>query len=162
MPPINIQRLARPLSIDWGHLLTVMAMGAWALWYLQDLRAASLDLENTLLVEPLIIAFLVMLLAVLPQCVRCSELPKDLQPERLTRSSFLKIFGLMLAFAAFVWGLFAVGFDISVFVFCSISLLITGERRWWIVLLFSALTTVLIIKGYQLLVPFQMPNVFLK
>lgn len=158
----NNQRLARALSIDWGHLLTVMAMGAWALWYLQDLRAASLDLENTLLVQPLIIAFVVMLLAVLPQCVHKKDLPEELQPETLTRASFLKIFGLMSSFAACVWGMFNIGFDVSVFLFCAISLLITGERRWWIVLLFAALTTVLIIKGYQLLVPFQMPNIFLK
>lgn len=162
MPINKIQRLARPLSIDWGHLLTVMAMGAWALWYLQDLRAASLDLENTLLVQPLIIAFIIMLLAVLPQCVRSADLPNDLQPEPLTRASFMKIFGLMSSFGACIWGMFAVGFDVSVFLFCVVSLLITGERRWWILLLFAALTTVLVIKGYQLLVPFQMPNIFLK
>lgn len=162
MPSIKSQRLARPLSIDWGHLLSVMAMGAWALWYLQDLRSASLDLENTLLVQPLIIVFVVMLLAVLPQCVRKAELPENLKPETLSSTSFLKILSLMLAFAAMVGGMFSVGFDVSVFTFCCISLLITGERRWWIIVPFAALTAVLIIKGYQLLVPFQMPNVFLK
>lgn len=155
-------RPATRLSVDWGHLLTVMGMGAWALWYLQDLRAASLDIENTLMVQPVIIAFLIMLLAVLPQCVRKEALPEGLKPEKLGRSEFLKILALMLSFAAMVWGMFSIGFDVSVATFCAIALLIGGERRWWVVLLFSLITTVLIIKGYQLLVPFQMPNIFLK
>lgn len=149
-------------SIDWGHLLLVMTMGAWAVWYLHDLRSTSLDLENTLLVQPLIIALLLMLLAALTQCVRKNALPQELKPEVLSRSSLLKILALMLAFAAMVAGMFTLGFDVSVFGFCAISLLITGERRWWVVLLFSTLMAVLIVKGYQLLVPFDMPNLILK
>jgi putative tricarboxylic transport membrane protein len=148
--------------IDWGHLLTVMAMAAWTLWYLVDLRSVSLDLENTLMVQPLSIALLVMLAAVIPQCIRRTELPKELRPEPLERKQFLKVLGLMLAFAALVGGMFTIGFDISVFSFCVIALLLGGERRWWVIVLFSALAAVVMIKGYQLLVPFQMPNVLLK
>lgn len=59
----------KTLSVDWGHLLTVMALAAWGLWYLADLRAVSLSLENTLLVQPLIFIFVLLLLAVVPQCL---------------------------------------------------------------------------------------------
>lgn len=155
------QRVKKSLSVDWGHLLTVMAMGAWALWYLADLRKVSLSLENTLLVQPLIFVFVLMLLAVVPQCLRKKDLPADLHPEALDRISFLKILGLMLAFALCIWGMFAVAFDISVLLFIVITLWICGERRWWVMLLFSSLATVILIKGYQLLVPFQMPNILL-
>jgi len=151
----------KTLSVDWGHLFTVMAMCAWALWYLADLRKVSLSLENTLLVQPLIFLFVLMLLAVLPQCLRKKNLPKDLHPEELDRNSFLKIIALMVAFALCIWGMFAVGFDMSVFLFCIVALWICGERRWWVILLFSSLATVILIKGYQLLVPFQMPNILL-
>ncbi len=162
MSETDTQRRASRISVDWGHLLTVMGMGAWALWYLQDLRAASLDIENTLLVQPLIIIFLLMLLAVLPQCFRKEVLPENLKPEKLSRQGFMKILGLMVSFAVMVPAMFEIGFDISVFTFCAVALLIGGERRWWVVLLFSAITAVVIIKGYQLLVPFQMPNILLK
>ncbi len=162
MTSIPVRRLARPLSIDWGHLLTVMAMAAWVLWYLADVRAASLDIENTLLVQPLCIVVLVMLLAVLPQCVRKADLPDALKPEPLDRSSFLKILGLMLSFGAFVWVMFNVAFDLAVFSFCLVALAICGERRWWFMLIFGALAAVILVKGYQLLVPFQMPNVVLR
>jgi len=151
----------KTLSVDWGHLFAVMAMGAWALWYLADLRKASLSLENTLLVQPLIIIFVILLLAVIPQCLRKESLPEELHPEALDRTSFLKILFLMIAFAGCIWGMFAIGFDISVFLFCVIALVISGERRWWVLLVFSALATVILVKGYQLLVPFTMPNVLL-
>ena len=162
MTSIPVRRLARPLSIDWGHLLTVMAMAAWVLWYLADVRATSLDIENTLLVQPLCIVLLIMLLAVLPQCVRKTELPEGLQPDLLDPTSFLKILALMLSFGAFVWGMFNVGFDLAVFVFSLIALAICGERRWWFMVIFAALAAVILVKGYQLLVPFQMPNVLLR
>lgn len=157
-----VQKPATRLSVDWGHLLTVMAMGAWALWYLVDLRKASLDIENTLLVQPLIIVFLAMLLAAVSQCLRKDAMPEALQPEQLDRVSFLKILGLMAAFAAMVWCMFAVGFDLGVFAFCAVTMMICGERRWWLIAVFSALSAVLLVKGYQLLVPFAMPNLLLK
>lgn len=151
----------KTLSVDWGHLLTVMALAAWGLWYLADLRAVSLSLENTLLVQPLIFIFVLLLLAVVPQCLRKEDLPADLHPEVLDRVSFLKILVLMTSFALCIWGMFTFGFDISVFLFCLVALVICGERRWWVVLLFSSLATVILIKGYQFLVPFQMPNIIL-
>lgn len=161
MPSSAPHRIKKTLSVDWGHLFTVMAMGAWALWYLADLREASLSLENTLLVQPLIFVFVLMLLAVVPQCLHKKELPAELHPEELDRLSFLKIAGLMVIFALCVWGMFAVSFDISVFLFIFVALWICGERRWWVMMLFSSLATVILIKGYQLLVPFQMPNILL-
>lgn len=154
-------RAKKKLSVDWGHLLTVMALGAWALWYLADLRSVSLRLENTLLVQPLVFILLLMLLAVVPQCLRKEDLPADLHPEVLDRASFLKILALMVSFALCIWGMFTFGFDISVFLFCLVALAICGERRWWVILLFSSLATVILVKGYQLLVPFQMPNIIL-
>lgn len=154
-------RAKKKLSVDWGHLLTVMALGAWALWYLADLRSVSLRLENTLLVQPLVFILLLMLLAVVPQCLRKEDLPADLHPEVLDRVSFLKILALMASFALCIWGMFTFGFDISVFLFCLVALAICGERRWWVILLFSSLATVILVKGYQLLVPFQMPNIIL-
>lgn len=151
----------KTLSVDWGHLLTVMALAAWGLWYLADLRAVSLSLENTLLVQPLIFIFVLLLLAVVPQCLHKKDLPADLQPDVLDRNSFLKILVLMTSFALCIWGMFTFGFDISVFLFCLVALAICGERRWWVILLFSSLATVILVKGYQLLVPFQMPNIIL-
>jgi hypothetical protein len=151
----------RRFSVDWGHLLTVLAIAAWTLWYLADLRSVSLHPENTLLVQPLSIILLIMLAAVIPQCIRAHKLPEELQPEPLDKAGFLRILAIMSAFVGLVWCMFAFGFDLGVFLFCIVGLFICGERRWWVMLLFSVLTTIVMIKGYQLLVPFQMPNVLL-
>ncbi|MFZ9893630.1 MAG: tripartite tricarboxylate transporter TctB family protein [Burkholderiaceae bacterium] len=152
---------SRRITIDWGHLLTVLAIAAWALWYLADVRSVSLSPENILLVQPLTIIFLLMLAAVLPQCFRAEKLPDELKPEPLDARSFARILAIMVAFIGLVWCMFAVGFDIAVFLFCFVGLAICGERRWWAMLVFAALCSVVMVKGYQLLAPFPMPTLIL-
>jgi len=152
---------ARRVRVDWGHLLTVLAIAAWTMWYLADLRSVSLHPENTLLVQPLCILMLILLAAVIPQCIRADKLPDELQPEQLDRVGFGKILAIMLAFVGLVWSMFTIGFDLGVFLFCMVGLFICGERRWWVMPVFAGLTTVIMVKGYQLLVPFQMPNLIL-
>jgi hypothetical protein len=151
----------RRISIDWGHLTTILAITAWTLWYLADLRSVSLSPENTLLVQPLSIIFLIMLAAVIPQCFHSEKLPEELKPETLDAQSFGKIIAMMAAFVAMVWCMFAVGFDVAVFLFCLIGPTICGERRWGVMLVFAALCSVVMVKGYQLLAPFPMPNLIL-
>jgi hypothetical protein len=67
----------------------------------------------------------------------------------------------MVAYVLFVAAMFVVGFDFAVCIFSAVALYISGERRAWVMLVFSVLSTVLIIKGYQLLVPYPMPMVLL-
>jgi hypothetical protein len=157
MPVISSRRI----TVDWGHLLMILAIAAWTLWYLVDLRSVSLDPENTLLVQPLSIILLLMLAAVLPQCFRTEKLPAELKPEILDVPSALRILAIMVAFVGLVWCMFAVGFDVAVFLFCLIGLAICGERRWWAMLIFALLCSVVMVKGYQLLAPFPMPNLIL-
>jgi hypothetical protein len=50
-----------------------------------------------------------------------------------------------------------VGFDVATFLFTAIGVYICGERRLWVIALFSAILTLVIIYGYQSLVPFPFP-----
>jgi magnesium-transporting ATPase (P-type) len=156
-----VMKVSRRLSIDWGHLLTVLSIAAWVLWYLADLRSVSLDLENTLLVQPVGILLLVLIIAVLPQCFHSEELPESLKPEVMDAHSIGKVLLLMLAFVGLVCCMFWIGFDIAVLLFCALGLAICGERRWWVMLVFSTLCSVIMVKGYQILAPFPMPNLIL-
>lgn len=161
MPNKRKEQRAPALKVDWGHLATVIGIGAWVLWYLFDARSVSLDQQNLLVVQPLSILVVVLLIAVLPQCIRREELPEGLRPESLDRAGALRIFLLMLAFGGLVALMFKVGFDLSVFLFCLACLLIAGERRVWFLAVFSLVTTLLLVKGYKALVPYPMPNLFL-
>jgi hypothetical protein len=147
--------------IDWGHLAILALILGWVVWYWMDARKTSLDTENLFVLQPLILVALLLGALVLPQVFRADKLPDELQPDALNRAEFGRILALMVAYVLFVAAMFVVGFDFAVCIFSAVALYISGERRAWVMLVFSVLSTVLIIKGYQLLVPYPMPMVLL-
>ncbi|MEY3573210.1 MAG: hypothetical protein RJA77_1125 [Pseudomonadota bacterium] len=147
--------------IDWGHLAILALILGWVVWYWMDARKTSLDTENLFVLQPLILVALLLGALVLPQVFRADKLPDELQPDDLNRAEFGRILALMVAYVLFVAAMFVVGFDFAVCIFSAVALYISGERRAWVMLVFSVLSTVLIIKGYQLLVPYPMPMVLL-
>jgi hypothetical protein len=147
--------------IDWGHLAILALIFTWVIWYWMDARKTSLDTENLFVLQPLILVALVLGALALPQVFRADKLPDELQPEDMNRAEFGRILALMVAYVLFVAAMFVVGFDFAVCIFSAVALYISGERRAWVMLVFSVLATVLIIKGYQLLVPYPMPMVLL-
>lgn len=147
--------------IDWGHLAILALILGWVVWYWMDARKTSLDTENLFVLQPLILVALLLGALLLPQVFRADKLPDELQPDDLNRAEFGRILALMVAYVLFVAAMFVVGFDFAVCIFSAVALYISGERRAWVMLVFSVLSTVLIIKGYQLLVPYPMPMVLL-
>lgn len=147
--------------IDWGHLAILVLILGWVIWYWMDARKTSLDTENLFVLQPLILIALVLGALALPQVFRADKLPEELKPEEINKAEFGRILALMVAYVLFVAAMFIVGFDFAVCVFSAVALYISGERRAWVMIVFSVLATVLIIKGYQLLVPYPMPMVLL-
>jgi purine-cytosine permease-like protein len=152
------------IEIDWGHLLLLLFIGGWIAGYLIDTRATSLATNNLLLVQPTAIIGLVLCLVVLPQCfhradpARAATATAEAAAERNRELGELgKIALLAAAFGAFVSTLETVGFDVGCWLFTAIALYICGERRWWVVVLFTCLFTVLLIYGYRAMIPFPFP-----
>jgi hypothetical protein len=148
-------------SIDFGHLIFLITISAWVIWYWMNARSVSTSPENLLIIQPVSIGILILAVCILPQCIRSADIPDELKPEPLSTVEFLKIVAVMLAMAGLVYLMFTVGFDVGVLFFSAISTIICGERRPLLVGLFSIVTTLVIVKGYQLLITFPMPNLFL-
>lgn len=148
-------------NIDYGHLLFLIGIAAWVVWYWMSARAVSTSPENLLIIQPVSIGILLLAVCILPQCFRSADIPQDLQPEPLSKVEFLKILAVMLAMAGLVFVMFTVGFDVGVLFFSAITSIICGERRPLVVGFFSVTTTLVIVKGYQALITFPMPNLFL-
>lgn len=145
------------LIIDWGHLALLMFISGVVIAYLLDARATSLRINNLLLVEPAAILALILVAAVLPQCFRRVS-RADGEPETTESLNELgKVGALAAAFGAFVLSPETVGFDVATFLFTAIGVYICGERRLWVIALFSAVLTLVIIYGYQTMVPFPFP-----
>ncbi|HXF54306.1 MAG TPA: hypothetical protein VNK52_09305 [Hyphomicrobiaceae bacterium] len=152
------------IEVDWGHLLLLLFIGGWILAYLIDTRATSLSVHNLLLVQPTAIIGLILCLIVLPQCfrragpARAAASPEGLVTDRRRELGELgKIALLATAFGAFVTSLETVGFDVACWLFTAIGLYICGERRLWLIGLFTTIFTVLLIYGYRAMIPFPFP-----
>ena len=148
-------------SIDYGHLIFLIIISGWVIWYWINARSVSTSPENLLIIQPVSIGILILTVCILPQVFRSTDIPAELKPEPLSTVEFLKIVAVMLAMVGLVYLMFTVGFDVGVLFFSAITTIICGERRPLLVGLFSIVTTLVIVKGYQLLITFPMPNLFL-
>ena len=148
-------------SIDYGHLIFLIIISGWVIWYWINARSVSTSPENLLIIQPVSIGILILTVCILPQVFRSADIPAELKPEPLSTVEFLKIVAVMLAMAGLGYLMFTVGFDVGVLFFSAITTIICGERRPLLVGLFSIVTTLVIVKGYQLLITFPMPNLFL-
>jgi hypothetical protein len=154
------------LRVDWGHLALLFVFCGVTVAYLLDARATSLKTNNLLLVQPGAILLLVLAAAVLPQCFRRGAPPAGDRPapseatfdeRRARRLELAKVAALAAAFGAYVFSLETIGFDLATFLFTAFGLYVCGERRLWLIGLFSAIFTFLIVYGYQMLVPYPFP-----
>lgn len=148
------------LRVDWGHLLLLLLIVIVVVAYLLDARATSLKINNLLMVEPAAIIALIFAAIVLPQCFRRpAAADKETGGETAPESwrDLGKVAALAAAFGAFALLLETIGFDVATFVFTSLGIWICGERRLWLIGLFSAVFTVVVIYGYQMLVPYPFP-----
>lgn len=146
------------MKVEWGHLALLALICGVVIAYLLDARATSLRINNLLLVEPAAIIALVLAALVLPQCFRRPEEGAEADgPARDSWTDLGKIAALAAAFGAFALSLEAVGFDVATFLFTALGVYICGERRVWLIGVFSAVFTVAIVYGYQLLVPYPFP-----
>lgn len=151
-----MQERPEKLVIIWGHLMLLAVIAGTILYYLIDARSVSLRTNNLLLVQPASIIALILVVLVLPQCFRrlAPDAP-EAQPTDLNELG--KVAALTAAFGAMIFSLEHVGFDVGTFIFMVVGLFLCGERRWWVVLPFSAIFTVGLIYGYGYLIPFPFP-----
>ena len=143
--------------VDWGHLALLSLICGVVVAYLLDARGTSLKINNLLLVEPAAIIALILAAIVLPQCFRREVADADAQAPKESWLQLGKVAALAAAFGAFALSLETVGFDIATFLFVALGLYICGERKLWVIGLFSAVFTAAVVYGYQLLVPYPFP-----
>jgi hypothetical protein len=151
-------------AVEWGHLLLLLLICGVVVAYLLDARATSLRTNNLLLVQPASILALILAAIVLPQCFRGKkdaaedEATGEATPaEKESWRDLGKVAALAAAFGAFAISLETIGFDVATFIFVALGVYICGERRLWLIGVFSAVFTAAIVYGYQLLVPYPFP-----
>jgi len=145
--------------VIWGHLLLLCVIATVILAYWLDARGTSLKINNLLLVQPAAILGLVLVALVLPQVFRKVSV-EDVPDAAARRQELLNVGRVALlagAFGLFVFSLETIGFDIATFVFVAVGLYLCGEKKLWVIGVYSAIFTVLVVYGYQALVPYPFP-----
>lgn len=145
--------------VIWGHLLLLGVIAVVIIAYWLDARGTSLKINNLLLVQPAAIFGLILVALVLPQVF--PKVSREDVPDAAQRRKDLLDVGrvalLAGALGIFVFSLEAVGFDIATFVFVAVGLYLCGEKKLWVIGTYSAVFTVLVVYGYQALVPYPFP-----
>lgn len=139
-------------EVQWGHLALLTLIAGVVIAYLLDARRVSLRTNNLLMIQPMALIALGLVATVVPQCFRRATKARG---ESL--SDLARIAMLAAAFGAFTLSMERVGFDLATFGFMLVALFVCGERRWWVLLGFSAVFTLLLVLGYGALIPFPFP-----
>lgn len=151
-------------SIPWGHVALIASIAAVVGWYLKDTYDASAQFGNLIFILPVsLFAFLlcaIILAQILREAFYTSGPSDDARTEpvparRLGRYAT----GLLIAlFALFVVGSDRIGFDVSGFFFIALALLLQGERRFALLIVYPAVFIALLTYGFKAVVPVPLPT----
>ncbi|MGX9965308.1 hypothetical protein ACVFYP_18405 [Roseomonas sp. F4] len=143
--------------VAWAPLILVTLLAGLTLAYLLEARGVSLDPQNLLLLQPT--AWLVLLLwgVLAIGFLRAPVLASD-PANAETPGDVLRILAMVAAFGGFILGLEGIGYDLSVWGFTLVALIIGGERKPLPLLIFPPIFMVAVIYGFRLLVPYPFPT----
>ncbi len=155
--------------VDWQHLIFLAVVGIGILLYLLEARAVSTATNNLLLVQPLSIFAFLLCLFIVPQCFRPADAlieddrPDDMMQPELPKDpkELIPVGYLAAALGIMVLTLNTVGFDIGIWAFATAAMLICGERRPVMLLLYPAAITIVAVYGFRALMPYPMVTTIL-
>ena len=152
-------------TVAWGHLALLALIAAATAWYLVDARAASLNINNLLLVQPTALFVLGMVLLIVPQCFRSEDEVAGADAteagENRDANDVAKITVLAVLLGAFVFLLEPLGFDLAMFLFVLAAMAVCGERRPLPLIVYPAAVTLILVSGFRFLMPYPMPTMIL-
>tara|TARA_B100000767_G_C19709035_1_gene511886 strand:- start:363 stop:809 length:447 start_codon:yes stop_codon:yes gene_type:complete len=140
-----------------GHLAFVFFVISFHCWFLFDAWLASKKFENLMLVVPLATVACVVGGIILVGAIRSSNLSSM---ENKLASIDSRIPFLMLLLCAYFFCLLFLTFDIATFLFLVTSLIILGERRTWIIVVYSLITTIVSVFGLKFMISVPVPTIF--
>ncbi len=142
--------------VEWGHLVLLALIIGSAIAYLLDARATSTATNNIALVQPTSVFVFILGLLVLSQAFPKTD-GDDAETRASERAELIRVGLLAAAFGVFILSLETLGFDLATLLFVAGGLYLCGERRVWVIALYALLFTLIVVSGYQWLVPFPFP-----
>jgi len=162
---VKLAIFGRMLRVDTGHLLFLIAIGSWCVWYLFDARAASTNLQNLLLIQPAVIVGLALILFALRSTIHvdadAGPAPESTEEGRDAvheRQEVIRVFGFMALLGIYLVLIPRLGLDVATPLFIAACLLGQGERRLHVLVGIPLIFTVLVVYGFKALLPIPIPT----
>ncbi|MGK7861427.1 tripartite tricarboxylate transporter TctB family protein [Falsiroseomonas sp. E2-1-a4] len=142
--------------VSWAPLLLVTLLAGVTFAYLIEARGVSLSPQNLLLLQPTawLVLFLWAVLAIgyLRTPAQLEEGPAESWPD------VGRVVAMVAAFGGFILALEPLGYDIAIWGFTLIALIIGGERNKIALAIFPLVFSLAIVTGFRLLVPYPFPT----
>lgn len=162
----------RTVVVDVPHFLFLTGLVGFCTWYFLDAHAASNTLENLLLIEPAVIAALVLYVLILRDVVRVvpnpaaspdaslGGIPAAVPAPRppLSRIVRIRIFGGMALLVAYVALMGTIGFDVATALYVAATLALLGERRPLVLVLLPLLFAAVVVYAFRQMVTVPVPT----
>ncbi|OWU83125.1 hypothetical protein ATO6_19915 [Oceanicola sp. 22II-s10i] len=120
------------------HVIVLLVVAGWAIWFLHDSWRVSDSVENLMLIAPAAVLLLALCLFVILRAARDPSREDGEGGSFAPLLSDLRSLGFIALFAAFIGGLAWGWFDLAAFVFILASLLLLGERKILLAVIYSA------------------------
>jgi hypothetical protein len=146
--------------VAWAPLILVTALAGIALTYLLHARGVSVDPQNLLLLQPT--AWLVLLLwAIMALGFLRTPVPPEGEAGGESWTDLGRIVAMVATFGAFILALETAGYDLAIWAFTLVALLIGGERNWIALVVFPPVFALAVVHAFRLLVPYPFPTTLL-
>ena len=154
MTPSKQGRRARLVE----HILVLLAIAGWTVWFLRDSWQVSSRVENLMLIAPGAALALALCLFIGLRAARDPSREDGAGGGFAPIFSDLRSLGFIGLFAAFIGGLAWGWFDLAAFGFIFASLLLLGERKILPALVFSAAFAGAVTWALSAMVPYPVPS----
>jgi hypothetical protein len=150
------------VAVDLPHLALATVIAGWCAWLCFDAWRSRPGVENLILIAPASLAAVVLYVVVAAGCVRKLPAGEDAGSPRAKIASAVmtKVVGSMTLLTVCVVASPLIGFDLGVFAFLVAMLLLLGERRLLVLLLFPALFCAVAIYCFAAILDTPLPLFF--
>ncbi len=146
--------------VDLPHFLFLTGLVGFCAWYFVDAHIASNTLENLLLIEPAVIAAVILYLVILRDVIRVVPNPDVAAVLRAPLSPLVRvrIFGGMALLIAYVALMGVIGFDVATVLYVAATLALLGERRPVMLIILPLVFGAVVVYAFRQMVTVPVPT----
>lgn len=152
---------SRVVVVDLPHFLFLTGLVGFCAWYFFDAYTASNTLENLLLIEPAVIAVVILYFIILRSVIQVVSDPASVAAPRVLLSCvvLVRIFGGMALLIAYVALMRMIGFDVATVLYVGATLALLGERRPVMLIVLPLVFGLLVVYAFRQMVTVPVPTV---